>query len=76
MHPFILYQGHTFIQWIMSFMIQIQQIFDVFMPHKRGTLPTVPGRYQWRIRELYSLVQWFMNHPICRTTPPVIGGRC
>jgi hypothetical protein len=57
------YAGHTFIQWVISFMIQIQALFIHFQSHHRGRLPYAPGEYRAHVRALWRLMNWFLNHP-------------
>ena len=58
------YAGHSFIQWVMSFMIQIQQLFIHFQNHHRGRLPYTPKMWRAHVRELHTLLNWFIAHPL------------
>ncbi len=56
------YAGHTFIQWIYSYMIQIQQLFEHFMPHRKGsTIGWTPKHWRSHVRELNTLWHWFVK---------------
>lgn len=73
MYPFLLLNGHSFIQLILSLMIQVQHVFGVFLPHAhQGRLPYVPAGYRSHIKELYNLEQWFNAHPL-HCVRPTIG---
>lgn len=58
------YAGHTFIQWICSYMLQLQLLFAHFLPHKirNGNIGWTPKAYRSHVRELRNLMLWFINH--------------